>query len=531
MSRTWDGCPTPGVMFQIAAAALGCLRKKCRRVSQNGNMTASIPQPGAIAGPEQIKANSFQQILLDVPLNDIICAGTAKATGKSFFIVLRIIRDATLIGKDFHALVTRSSFQALQELQTQLYRYLTAAFPGTVWNAADNMFRIGGKHAPNGTCELSYTATSPLEQMRALARLQGRSKTLLIHDECGVMASPDFYDQLMGVLRAPVGVPTSVVFLANPGGPGHIWLKQRFATPAGLPEPMRPVRFWSEEYDRHVVFVTANASCNPHIDWQQYKRQVEIMSGGDPAMQAALLEGRWDLDLGGSFFASCWSPRRCRRVVRPGDINLRDHHPKPFISMDWGSAAPTVAYLCVPNPAGAPKGSILLADEFYIADLDRGGRRNWSKGRYMPNSEQAAALKEWIFRWGLGPDDIRWIADDACFNNDGRHQGSIAGDFRAAGVRLKRAEKMLTREAAGLSTLRNMLAAADKDPSRPWLLWSPSCEGWENTVPSLPKHPRDPEVIADGVPNHALDAVRMGVTWYQRKPFVGQGPPIPGWGA
>ena len=169
------------------------------------------------------------------------------------------------------------------------------------------------------------------------------------------MASPDFYDQLMGVLRAPVGVPTAVVFLANPGGPGHIWLKQRFATPAGLPEPMRPVRFWSEEYDRHVVFVTANASCNPHIDWQQYKRQVEIMSGGDPAMQAALLEGRWDLDLGGSFFASCWSPRRCRRVVRPGDINLRDHHPKPFISMDWGSAAPTVAYLCVPNPAGAPR--------------------------------------------------------------------------------------------------------------------------------------------------------------------------------
>ena len=67
-----------------------------------------------------------------MPLNDIICAGTAKATGKSFFIVLRIIRDATLIGKDFHALVTRSSFQALQELQTQLYRYLTAAFPGTV---------------------------------------------------------------------------------------------------------------------------------------------------------------------------------------------------------------------------------------------------------------------------------------------------------------------------------------------------------------------------------------------------------------
>jgi hypothetical protein len=386
------------------------------------------------------------------------------------------------------------------------------------------MFRIGGKHAPSGTVELAYTASSPMEQIRALNRLQGRSKTLLIHDEAGTQPSSDFYDQLQGVLRAPSGVPTSTVFLANPGGPGHVWLKQKFAVPAGLPESMRPVRFWSEEYGKHVVFLTANASVNTAIDWEAYKRQVEIMAGGDPAMLAALIEGRWDLDLGGSFFASCWSPTRCRRFVRPGDINLRQHNPRPFVCLDWGVSAPTTAYLCIPNPEGAPEGSILLADELYIASVDRHGRRDFTKGCQMPNAEQAEAIREWLFRWGVTPRDLSIVADDAIWNATGGHRGSVAGDFLAAGVPMKRAEKMMQREAVGLSVLRNMLSATGKDPSRPWLQWSPACAGWEATVPSLPKHPRDPEVIADGCANHSLDAVRMGVSWYQRRWKTGAGP-------
>ena len=70
-------------------------------------MTGTIASGGATSEQKILQANAFQQILLDVPLNDVICAGTAKATGKSFWIVLRIIRDAQIVKGDFHALVTR----------------------------------------------------------------------------------------------------------------------------------------------------------------------------------------------------------------------------------------------------------------------------------------------------------------------------------------------------------------------------------------------------------------------------------------
>jgi len=480
----------------------------------------TIPKPGP-APMQQVQPlapNRLQSLMLDCPLDDVACFGTAKGTGKSFGILFLVMRDARAIGADYHCLITRSTFQSLTELQTLLLKYLPLAFPGTTYNAGESTFRIGGKESPYGTVELAYRASSPLEQVRALNRLQGRSKICLIHDEAGNDPSPDFFDQLQGTLRGPVGVPSRVIFLANPGGPGHQWMRQRFAIPAGCPEPMRPRRFWSEDYHRYCVFATADASINPHIDWEQYRRQVELMAGGDPSLLAALLRGDWNVDLGGgAFFGHCWSPTRCRHEIRPGQINVLAHHPRPFVTMDWGISAPSVAYLVLPDPPGldAPKGSLMLLDECYMAASTLGGNRDWGRGSHMSSAEQAGVLQEWLWRWGLRPSDLRIIADDAVFNATGSPHGSTAADFKAAGVKLTRAEKAKTSMVSGLAMLRNRMMATRKDYKHPWLLWSTACQGWEATVPGIPRHPRDPEIIADGCTDHAADAVRYGVAWYQ----------------
>jgi hypothetical protein len=395
--------------------------------------TATAPAPQQ--QQQQIEPNPMQRVMLQAPLDDHLCLGTAKATGKSFGIVLLVLRDCQLLKENYHCLITRSTFQGLQEIQTLLYKYLTTAHPGTTWNAGESMFRIGGKAAPFGTIELAYRANSPLEQIRALNRLQGRSKSTLIHDECGNDSSPDFFDQLQGVLRGPKDVPTRSIFLANPGGPGHVWLRQRFAIPAGLPEAMQPRRFWSDEYQRHCVFLTANASINPAIDWERYRREVQLMAGGDPALEAALIEGRWDLDLGGAYLAHCWAPARQRYAIRPGDHNLRDHHPRPFVSMDWGTASPSAAYLFVPSPPGidAPRGTLLMADEWYCCSSTIGGNRDWGKGSHMSSAEQAQSMIEWLRRWGLRPGDVPVIADDAVFANNGSTRGRPEADPRREG--------------------------------------------------------------------------------------------------
>jgi len=65
--------------------------------------------------------------------------------------------------------------------------------------------------------------------------------------------------------------------------------------------------------------------------------------------------------------------------------------------------------------------------------------------------------------------------------------------------------------AEGLSIVRSTMAATGKEPRAPWLMWAQYCEAWEATVPGLIKHPRDPNVCANGQPDPILDAVRMGI--------------------
>ena len=213
-------------------------------------------------------------------------------------------------------------------------------------------------------------------------------------------------------------------------------------------------------------------------------------------------------------------------TVNPGMVN--PIAAGAFVAMDHGNAAPSVAYLIVPNPPNTPKGSLVLADEFYIAGTTMGGQRDWLRGNYVPNAEQGRALLEWLEPWcqpfGIDASRIPVHLDDACWNANGSHQGSVAGDLKKVGVRVKKAEKMQTKMASGLSVMRSMMAATRKDSEVPWLLWSTSCPGWEATVPTLPKHPRDPELIADACPDHACDAARYGVMLYQRRFKVGRGP-------
>ena len=227
----------------------------------------------------------------------------------------------------------------------------------------------------------------------------------------------------------------------------------------------------------------------------------------------------------GAFFGSSFGIRRSLRDVRPGGLRPEQLR-KAFVCMDWGCSAPTVAYLCLPDPEGAPKGFIWLLDEFYVAASTAGGQRDWTRGTDLSNAEQAVGIIEWMSRWGLRPGTTRVVADDAVFNATGSDRGSTAGDFKAAGCPLVRAGKMNLREANGLALARKMLQAAGRDPETPLLLWTKACEGLMATWPTLPRHPRDVERIADGCANHSLDAARYGVQWWRAKWKTGKGPRV-----
>lgn len=463
--------------------------------------------------------NRLQQICLDAPFADDLVAITARGTGKSWAIPLITSRDAQVYKERFSCLIVRQTYQGLTELQGLLYRYYTKAFPGTTWSGADMTFRLGGKQEPFGRVELGYTGTGAIESQKALTRYQGRSFQCIIIDEIGAHVNLEFADTIRATLRAPEGIPTRMIMLGNPGGACHAALQTRYGIPAGFPDPGKPVRFYSEDIGKHVVFLTATAASNSYIDLDQYIRSLRVACGDDPALLDAWLRGRLDVDIAGSFFGSAFSVKRSLRDITPGQIDIRQH--KPFVMFDYGTAAPSVFYLCIPDPPGAPKGSLWLVDECYICTSTASGQRDFTRGAYLSTAEQALCVHEWLERWGLRPSDLPILGDDAIFNADGRPKGSVAGDFREAGVPVRRAGKMTVREANRLALLRNMMAAAGKDPDTPWLQWSKACQGLMATAPTLPRHPTDPEIIAPGCANHAVDAIGYAAVYLKQRSQVG----------
>ena len=362
---------------------------------------------------------------------------------------------------------------------------------------------------------MGYTGAGPVEQVKSLNVYQGRSFLCHIADEAGNFYDFQFLDTLRATLRGPAGLPTRQILLGNPGGPLHPLLQQRFGIPAGYPEPGMASRFYSEDLGKHCIFASFTAASNQHIELDQYIRNIRVAAGDDPALLAAWLQGDLSQDIAGSFFGSSYSVKRSLRDIRPGGLQAEDLK-RAFVCMDHGIAACTVAYLCLPEPTGAPKGSIWMIDEFYVAASTAAGR-DWTRGAYLSNAEQAAGIIEWLARWNLDPRHTKILADDAVFNATGGPKGSTAGDFKDAGCPLHRAGKMSLRESNRLGMVRTMLQAAGRDPETPWLLWSRACEGWMATVPTLPRHPRNVELVADGVANHALDALAYGVQWYRSK--------------
>ena len=59
----------------------------------------------------------------------------------------------------------------------------------------------------------------------------------------GTFPNPGPIFMLMATLRSGAGVPCRFIATANPGGPGHLWIKQRYIDQAPLGMKVLPTLF------------------------------------------------------------------------------------------------------------------------------------------------------------------------------------------------------------------------------------------------------------------------------------------------
>ncbi|MHB8496055.1 MAG: phage terminase large subunit [Casimicrobiaceae bacterium] len=434
----------------------------------------------------------WQSEVLRTPRECDLALLGGKGSGKTAIVPFLLMRDEQEFGSDLRSLYVRKSHGGTQEFTLMLYEALARAYGARAvsFNSQSGLFKFG-----RATCVVDQLA-----EPKDLQKHWGKSYSLILCDEIGEYNGLDLIEKLRASLRPPVGVPARMILIGNPGGSNHAVLMRKFV--AGTTP-------WTPRIDvktgRRFLYCPSTYRDNPHIDRDDYVAQLRAACADDPQMLKAWLDGSFAAMKGG-YFSSVVD--EARNMVEPWPKMPPAKYWgagewRPFLAMDWGSAAPACVYLVAESPGAEAfgkfyqRGSLIL-----VAELSTNTPDSLTEGLGWTTTILAEAIVDLCKHWKVRP---QGCADDACFSKTGAAAGSIADEFRAKGVYLYPAKKR--DRISGWQRMRTLLANAGQ-ADVPGLYISRACSYWFSTVPFLPRDPRRPEDVASNGPDHAADATR-----------------------
>lgn len=397
-----------------------------------------------------------------------IVYGGAAGGGKTFIQCFDALRFA-LEYEGSQQLVIRRTFP---ELEKNIERTMNAMYPGDdvcKYNKTKHLWTF-----KNGSIiELGYLAHT-----QDVYGYQGSEWHAIRIDECTHIPYSSI-EYLRTRVRSTDNYPKVMKYSTNPGGIGHMWVKQRFvdnAPPnhafAGNDKTAR-LYIPASVYDNKVLMDSDPA----------YLGRLEALQ--DEVERERLLHGNWDI-VAGAFFSE-FTYRD--HVVEPFDV-IKNKDVKLYRSIDYGlDMLACYWYAVLPKSSVNPHGSIFVYRELCAPDLTI--------------SEAARRIRE------ATPPGERIIATyappDVLRNRDrttGRNQGDI---FAANGLSLT--ESSNDRK-AGLLAVKEYLQI--REGGRPILKIFSTCR---NLIKYIPMHMHDDKDYGNTLKEphyitHSVDSLR-----------------------
>jgi len=438
-----------------------------------------------------------QFALFECPL-PLIFYGGARGGGKTDGVLGKWAAKAEDYGAAFNALALRRttvSFEDALERAKQIYRPLGAKLV-LAGNRPTFRFPDGGR--------ISFRY---LENAMDAQEYQGRNVTDVWVEEAGQYPDPKPLDRMFGVLRSAEGVPTQMILTANPGGPGQIWLRERFNLHP-LPQKPTRMRIAVNEATIDSAVIPARLKDNPALYTTDPEYANRLKAVGSAELVKAWLEGDWSA-VEGAFF-DCWSSKM---IIRP--MALPDYWTR-FMSMDWGYAAPfSVGWWAVASEdleaetadgetITIPRKAIIRYREWY-------GCVRANEGLRMDAEVVGRSIVK-----RSGDDDIRYgVLDPSAFASDSGP--SIAERLHNAGAVFRRADNRRVGIRGAMSGWDQMRARMvgkigdDGEPTgQPMIYCFSTCEHSIRTIPMLPHDPDRAEDLDTEAEDHAADEWRYG---------------------
>lgn len=325
---------------------------------------------------------------------------------------------------------------------------------------------------------------------------QGWSLTRVYIEELTQFLTGDAVFRLLGALRSAYGVPCKMKCTCNPGGPGHVWVKEWIIDLGAFNIVRDP------ETGITRVFIPARLQDNPKLLEADPGYINKLKSVGSPQLVKAWLEGDWDI-IEGAFFPEF---DKKRHVIRPFRV---PGHWIRFRSMDWGSAKPfSIGWWTVVqepiyhNEMMIPRGAIVRYREWY------GNVKGKSNvGLKMPAESVAAGIVSRETLNGVREKVEYGVLDPAAFAvisgpSIGETLNSNGAVFRRAdNIRSSKDKKM-----GGWDQMRQRLIG--NEDGEPMMYFFDTCDAIIRTLPIMQHDKSNAEDLDTDAEDHAVDEVR-----------------------
>jgi hypothetical protein len=246
---------------------------------------------------------------------DITVYGGARGGGKTYATLGEWYMHALKHGDKARGLMIRKTREDLKDtiaVATSMYQ------GAATWTEKGSFFKF-----TNGA--RLYCAY--LEREQDAEHYQGWSLTRVYVEELTQFVSPSAVMRLLATLRSPHGIKCQMRCTCNPGGPGHLWVRE-WAIDHGAYEVVT-----DPDTGLKRTFIPALLSDNLALMEQDPEYVNRLRAVGSPQLVRAWLEGDWSV-IEGAFFPE-WSTSR--HVISPM------HIPPEWVrfrAADWGSARP-----------------------------------------------------------------------------------------------------------------------------------------------------------------------------------------------
>lgn len=215
-----------------------------------------------------------QEFLLHSFTKEVFYGG-AGGGGKTLALLMAALQYVQVPG--YNALILRNTFPDLNKPNGPIPTSKTWLMDLADWKERDRCWRF-----PSGaTLTFGY-----LERYDDALKYRGGEWQFIAFDELTLWADKESYLFLFSRLRKTLdlNVPLRMRATSNPGGPGHMWVRERFIL--------------DHTREKGALFIPAKIADNPSLDRADYEQSLSHL---DPVTRAQIMDGDWEVSEEGRF--------------------------------------------------------------------------------------------------------------------------------------------------------------------------------------------------------------------------------------